>query len=133
MTLTAIAIATVVLSAVVYSAIFGGFAPGAYRERSCQGRAWRRAFPNASKQEIREFLSALSSSFAFRGSEKLKFGTSDELMSIYRELYGPRALSDGMELESFAKLIEKRYGVALEKIWKDNLTLGEVFSCTQKQ
>lgn len=36
-----------------------------------------------------------------------------------------------MELETFASDLSARYGVQLDSIWSERLTLGEVFSAVQ--
>lgn len=108
----------------------GSNLPKLYRIRSCQGRAWRNAFPSVTKQEIRGFLSLFVSAFAFDGREKLKLAPTDEILKIYRSLYPSRLEPDAMELETLALTLECKQGFKLEALWKDNLTLGELFSHT---
>lgn len=107
---------------------FGGRLPRQYRQRSCQGRGWRRAFPSASKNEIREFLSLFVSAFAFDNRERLKLAPSDEILKIYRAQYPSRFTADAMEFEQLALDLKRRHGLKLEEFWKDDLTLGELFS-----
>jgi propanediol dehydratase small subunit len=101
--------------------------PANIRERKCQGAAWRRAFPDAPKQAVREFLSMFVDAFAFRKSERLKFSPEDKIIDIYRSVYPKRWLPDALELETFAADLEKRFGFRLESVWSDQLTLGDVF------
>jgi propanediol dehydratase small subunit len=129
--------ATVLVIAVMFgisliAAYFGLNLPKRYRERSCQGRLWRREFPAAPKTEIREFLTLFVKGFAFRESDKLKFHPSDELLQIYRALYPSKWQADALELETFSKLIKSRYGVDLSSIWREDLTLGQVFGATRR-
>jgi hypothetical protein len=95
--------------------------------RSCSGRAWKRAFPQASKYEIRRFLHLLVESFAFPRSRALQFLPSDRVLGGYRTLYPNNELPDVVELETFAKELDEKYGVSLNAIWTVELTLGHVF------
>jgi hypothetical protein len=99
-----------------------------FASRKCAGRAWLRAFPDARKQEIREFLRLLVDAFGLRRRHLLKFHPDDPVMDIYRAINPPDwTLADQMEVECFAMMLKKRYGVALESFWRDDITLGEVF------
>ena len=119
------------IAAIFASALaFGGRLPKAYQARSCQGRSWRHAFPSATKHEIRAFLSLFASAFAFDDREKLKLAPEDEILSIYRAQYPSRLQPDALELETLALDLERRHKLKLEALWKDGLTLGELFSHT---
>ncbi len=98
--------------------------------RGCMGRAWRDQFPQASKVEIRDFLSMFSKAFAFRKSRTLAFRPSDRLIDIYRTRYPLRGRPDMLELETLARDARKRYGVDLLPLWHEGMTLGEVFERT---
>lgn len=130
MNLAIITLIAVVLALAIACRAFAGerLLPGHLRERTCQGRAWRRAFPEASKQDIRDFLSVFVKAFAFHNSERLKFSPSDSILSVYRELYPQRWTPDGLEVETLAKALHKHYGVTLGAIWDRDLTLGELFA-----
>lgn len=110
------------------SAKYGPSLPRSYRSRSCEGQGWRRAFPTASKNEIRSFLLLFVSAFAFADIDKLKFRPDDKILDIYRSLYPNQWLSDALELETLASDLQKRYALELESIWSDELTLGELFT-----
>jgi hypothetical protein len=116
-----------VVEALAVAAFFVDGMPGKIRERKCQGAAWRRAFPEAPRQDIREFLSTFTDAFAFRQSERLKFSPEDKIIDIYRAVYPTRWLPDALELETFAEDLEKRFGFRLESVWNDQFTLGDVF------
>ncbi len=116
-----------VVGVVAISAFFVDGLPASIRERRCQGAAWRRAFPDAPKQAIREFLSVFVDAFSFRTSDRLKFCPEDKIIDVYRSVYPKRWLPDELELETFAKDLEKRFGFRLESIWCDQLTLEDVF------
>lgn len=120
-------IAIVVLGPLALGLLFGGRLPGRFRDRRCQGIAWRRAFPNASKDAIREFLSMFVDAFAVKQSERLKLGPEDRIFDVYRAIYPSRLLADNLELETFASDLERRFGLRLETMWNERLTLGEVF------
>ena len=124
---TAACVLALVVGAVALSALFVDGLPASIRERKCQGAAWRRAFPGAPKEAIREFLSVFVDAFAFRTNERLKFAPEDKVFEIYRSVYPKKWLPDALELETFAKDLEKRFGFRLEPVWNDQLTLGDVF------
>lgn len=108
----------------------GELSPFPFRTRSCQGTGWRQAFPTASKQDIREFLAMFVGAFALRDGEKLKFNPSDRILGVYCARYPSKGTPDALELETLAKFVESRYGVRLEEIWSEELTLGELFART---
>lgn len=110
--------------------VCGGQLPKPYRARSCQGRAWRKAFPSATKLEIREFLALLVSAFAYDDREKLKLAPTDEVLQIYRAQYPSRLQPDALELETLAIDLERQHSLKLEALWKDGLTLGAMFAHT---
>lgn len=116
-----------IAAAVVWAIIFGGKLPVPFGSRSCQGRNWRRSFPDASKSEIRQFLSAFVESFAFRDREKLKLNPSDQLLDIYRALYPHKWQADALEFETLSEDLKSKYGVNFNEVWRDGLTLGQLF------
>jgi Na+-transporting methylmalonyl-CoA/oxaloacetate decarboxylase gamma subunit len=99
--------------------------------RPCAGRDWRRAFPDASKTELREFLEIFTCSFLLPTKYLLKFRPGDRVMDIYRMMHPPGSLIDEMELEAFAMDFERTYQVNLEQLWRDDITLGDLFSRTR--
>jgi len=117
----------------VWRAMPIGRPPALYRGRPCQGRVWRQRYPNVAKQEIRAFLLTFADSFAYRKHEKLKFSPDDALLAIYRAHYPARWMPDALEMETLAARLQKRYGLSLTRIWRDTLTLGEVFEATRHQ
>jgi propanediol dehydratase small subunit len=117
--------------ALLISAKYGAGLPRPYSSRNCEGRGWRRAFPTASKNEIRSFLLLFVSAFAFSDKDKLKFRPDDKILDIYRNLYSSEWLPDALELETLASKLQKQYTLELESIWSDELTLGELFNRTQ--
>ena len=101
--------------------------------RACAGGQWRGRFPKASKMEIREFLRLFGRAFGFRSSRLLCFRPDDRVMDVYRTVYPPQwTLADSMELECFAKDVERHCGVDLFRLWRDDITLGELFALTKK-
>ena len=111
---------------------FGTSLPKRYQSRKCEGAQWRRAFPQAPKDDIRDFLLLFTSAFAFRDSEKLKFSPNDRVWEIYRDLYPNRWVADALELETFTDYLDAKHGIMLGEIWSEKLTLGEVFVCVQR-
>lgn len=127
-----IIIVSLVAAAVAWSVLFGGRLPKPYHVRTCQGKGWRTAFPSSSKQDIREFLSVFVDAFAFSQKEKLKLNPEDQLLQIYRAIYPSRWTPDALEFETLAEDIQAKYGVSLESVWHDTLTLGELFKIIQR-
>jgi propanediol dehydratase small subunit len=101
-----------------------------YWQRSCMGRAWKQTFPQASAEEIRQFLYTFVDAFAFPRRRALQFAPTDRVLSIYSALYPLKGSPDAMELETLALQLEGRYALDLRKIWREDLTLGEIFSRT---
>lgn len=110
----------------------GALPPAPYGQRSCQGAAWRRAFPTAAKQDLRDFLEIFVNAFAFRSSSRLNFSPDDSLLTIYRVLYPSRWTPDALELETLAQKVETRYNVQFATLWHDRLTLGELFAAVYR-
>lgn len=100
--------------------------------RPCQGRFWRRAFPNTPKSEIRVFLSLFGESFGFKARHLLKFKPDDGLLVIYRARYPEQWMPDALELEVFQRMLSSKYGLHLQTVWHDQLTLREIFDLTQR-
>jgi hypothetical protein len=104
---------------------------GVYWNRSCTGRVWKRAFPSAGKREIRRFLRIFVDAFGFPHSRTLRFLPSDSPLAIYRTVYPDRSMPDGLELETFAGDLLHVYHLDLAALWREDLTLGEIFSATR--
>jgi propanediol dehydratase small subunit len=68
--------------------------------------------------------------FAFPKRRALQFAPTDRVLTIYRALYPLKGFPDALELETFALRLEERYALDLRKIWREELTLGEIFSRT---
>lgn len=117
---------------IAWAALFGGKLPVPFGARSCQGRNWRRLFPDASKDEIRQFLSTFTESFAFRDREKLKLNPNDQLLDVYRALYPHKWQADAMEFEMLSEALESKYGVTFNSVWREDLTLGQLFAHIQR-
>jgi hypothetical protein len=129
MSTVAAIVAITILGTLMWSVRFGGYLPAPFRGRTCQGRRWRQEFPDASKDEIREFLSLFGSAFAFREAERLKLGPHDTVMAVYRVLYRNRWVPDSLEVETFAGDLRKKYGVELAAVWKEqDISLGALFA-----
>ncbi len=134
MTATQIIIAAVVglVGVSIVWAVSGLRLPKTYRERKCAGNEWRSQFPTARKEEIRLFLSVFTEAFAIRERDKLKFRPSDKLLEI-RDKLNPVKGIDALELEMLSKLLKKKYGIELERLWNPELTLGSLFSKVAQQ
>jgi len=121
-----------ILAALAWAAFHGWQSPDSLRYRPCQGRAWRSTFPTASRKDIRDFLSMFVSAFALRDCEKLHFRPDDEVLGLYRVVNPTRWLPDAQEREALAKALRERYGLMLDEIWHDGLTLGGLFQRVQQ-
>lgn len=124
-------VAILVLLAVAWSALWIGNIRNPFRARTCQGRLWRRTFPAASKKQIRDFLSLFADAFAFRDTERLRFRPDDQLLGIYRALHPAKWTADAFAFDTLARELRARYGVALEEIWNERMTLGTLFAHVQ--
>ncbi|MBK6323420.1 MAG: hypothetical protein IPF38_14930 [Burkholderiales bacterium] len=116
-----------IAAAVVWTIFFGGKLPIPFGSRSCQGKDWRRSFPDATKTEIRQFLSVFTEAFAFKNREKLKFNPNDQLLDISHALYPHKWQADALEFETLDEDLKSKYGVSFNKVWRDGLTLGQIF------
>jgi propanediol dehydratase small subunit len=106
----------------------------AYWDRICTGSQWRRRFPLASKDEIRRFLDLFVAAFAFRQSRKFCFAPDDRVLDVYRALYPPKwSVADCMELETLGMDLERAYGIDLVSVWREDLTLGDLFALTHRK
>jgi propanediol dehydratase small subunit len=100
--------------------------------RASADRDWRRAFPEAPAREIRAFLELFVDVFALQRKHYLAFRPADRIMDVYRAINPPKwTAADNMELELLAQMLKQQYGLSLESIWRDDLTLGEVFGRTR--
>lgn len=108
-----------------------GRLPDPFQSRSCQGVKWHRAFPDATKKDIRSFLSIFTQAFGFPEKKRLLFEPADTFFGIYRRLYPYKWMPDALELETFASMVKKTYGISLADVWSDKLTLGQLFSLSQ--
>ena len=99
--------------------------------RKCSGREWLEQFPNASAKDVREFLKLFVDAFALPSKSYLSFRPTDQILAIYRAINPPKwTVADAMELEIFEQLLRRRYALALDNLWRNDLTLGEVFGGT---
>lgn len=98
-----------------------------YWARSCAGRAWREAFPDASKHAIREFLYFVVDEFGFQRGQALKLAPNDTLLGLYRACYPDRSAPDAMEVEFLHRTLSARYGAARFATVTDDVSFGELF------
>lgn len=105
--------------------------PDPFQSRSCQGIKWHREFPDAAKKDIRSFLSMFTQAFGLPEKKRLLFEPADTFLEIYRSLYPYKWMPDALELETFALMVKKTYGISLADVWSDKLTLGKLFSLSQ--
>ena len=105
----------------------GDEAPAPYKFRGCEGRRWKKQFPEASKEEIRRFLSIFVTSFGFREKDRLKFSPYDRIGDVYGAAYGPHPFCDGLEMGEFFCRVEDTYGLDLANGNEMDTTLGALF------
>jgi len=107
--------------------------------RECTGHAWKRKFPDAEAQTIREFLYLLTESMGFERKDKLKFLPEDQLFEIYRSIYTSKyILVDAFECERFLKVLSDKFGKAEDALFdacnsSSNITLGDLFQLVAKR
>jgi len=54
-------------------------------------------------------------------------------MDVYRASYTPDwSMADAMELEFLTKRMRKTYGIDIVPLWREDITLGELFRYTRK-
>jgi propanediol dehydratase small subunit len=131
-TSTVVIVLSLIAVSFLWAVLFGGRLPKVFHNRTCQGKGWRNAFPDSTKQDIREFLSLFVDAFAIASKEKLKLNPNDQILQIYRAIYPSKLTPDALEVETLARDIETKYGFTLESIWHEQLTLGELFQVTQR-
>ena len=103
-----------------------------YWDRHCMGIRWRRRFPNAPKTDIREFLTIFVDAFCYDHKRRTCFSPDDRVMDVYRADYPcPSVMADSMELETLGLSLEERYGIDFDTVWRDDITLGELYEHTQ--
>jgi propanediol dehydratase small subunit len=103
-----------------------------YWSRSCTGRNWVHAFPSATKSEIRRFLQLFAAAFALPAANILKFLPTDRVLSIYHASSPPEGGIDVLELETLAKHLGTAYRIDLRSIWREDLTLGDLFTSVRR-
>lgn len=117
-------------------ALFGGFAVftallrrhylRGFSRRPCAGSAWRKAFPDAPKAQIREFLGIFCEAFDFPQKWRLHFTPQDRISDVYRTIYrfgGP----DALECETLFLDLERHFHRS-DFTGTPNRTLGEIFA-----
>lgn len=100
-------------------------------DRRCMGIRWRRRFPDSPKTELREFLTIFVDAFCFDLKRRTCFSPNDRVMDVYRAEYPAGGLPDCMELEKLGVSLKKRYGVDLTTVWREDITLGELYELTE--
>jgi propanediol dehydratase small subunit len=103
-----------------------------YWDRACMGIRWRRRFPASPKSDIREFLDMFTDAFGFSRASHCYFSPDDTVLTVYRALYPDKLMADCLELETFCKMLEKRYGIDFDKLWHEKITLGEIYEQTHR-
>ncbi len=111
--------------------------PSAYRLRIFNGRAWTRAFPDAPREQVWKFLQCFVEGIAFSSSAKLSFRPNDQVLDVYRALYGGGTpQGDETECEPFLENLEEAFGRSRQQlltVWRCDVTLGELFAFVRGQ
>lgn len=122
----------IVLAGLSWLAFHDWQLPNALRYRPFQGRVWRSSFPTASRKDIREFLSVFGAAFSFGDSDRLHLRPDDQVLGVVRAARPARWMPDASDIEPLARALRERYGVLLDDIWHDGLTLGGLFQRVQQ-
>lgn len=122
----------IILAALSWLAFHDWQLPNALRYRPFQGRVWRSSFPSASRKDIREFLSVFGAACSFGDSDKLHLRPDDQVLGVVRAAKPARWKPDLTDIEPLARALRERYGLLLDDIWHDGLTLGGLFQRVQQ-
>lgn len=125
-------ILVIILAALAWAAFHDWQLPNALRYRPFQGRVWRSSFPSASRKDIRDFLSVFGSACAFGDCDRLHLRPDDQVLGVVRAGRPSRWQPEGSHVEPLARALRERYGVLLDDIWHDGLTLGGLFQRVQQ-
>lgn len=125
-------ILVIILAALSWLAFHDWQLPNALRYRPFQGRVWRSSFPSASRKDIREFLSVFGAAFSFGDSDKLHLRPDDQVLGVVRAARSTRWMPDAADIEPLARALRERYGLLLDDVWHDGLTLGGLFQRVQQ-
>ncbi len=125
-------ILVIVLAGLSWLAFHDWQLPNALRYRPFQGRVWRSSFPSASRKDIREFLSVFGAAFSFGDSDKLHLRPDDQVLGVVRAARPARWMPDASDIEPLARALRERYGLRLDDVWHDGLTLGGLFQRVQQ-
>jgi hypothetical protein len=52
-------------------------------------------------------------------------------MEVYHALYPDKFMADALELESLALRLRQTYGIDVAGFWREDITLGELFTHTR--
>lgn len=99
-----------------------------YWARGCAGRAWRAAFPNAGKHDIREFLYLVVDAFGFDRARALHLQPNDSVQDFYRACYPDPTAPDAMELETLERSLLMRFGPETLALLPEDVTFGALFA-----
>jgi len=125
-------ILVILLAALSWLAFHDWQLPNALRYRPFQGRVWRSSFPTASRKDIREFLSVFGAAFSFGDRERLHLRPDDQVLGVVRAARPARWMPDASDVEPLARALRERYGLLLDDIWHDGLTVGGLFQRVQQ-
>jgi propanediol dehydratase small subunit len=100
--------------------------PASLRQRACQGRAWRKAFPGAPKADIRLALALFGDAFAIHPTHRLKLHPDDRPQAIYQARYPHRWQPDALEFEALHADALRIHGVDLQPLWHADFTLADL-------
>ncbi len=101
---------------------------GFYWARGCAGRAWRAAFPNAAKADIREFLYLVVDAFGFARTRALQLQPTDSVQGFYRACYPDQSAPDAMELETLERSLVTHFGPEKFASLPEGVTFGALFA-----
>ena len=101
-------------------------------DRPCAGILWHRRFPKVPHDEIRAFLKMFTDAFAFDEVHFCNFRPDEQPIEIYSARYVPLLNADDhSEFESLADALKTTYGIDAYPVWRDGMTLGDLFELTR--
>jgi hypothetical protein len=121
----------IILAALSWLAFHDWQLPNALRYRPFQGRVWRSSFPSASRKDIRDFLSVFGAAFSFGDNDRRHLRPDDQVLGVVRAAK-PARWKPESDIEPLARALRERYGLRLDDVWHEGLTLGGLFQRVQQ-
>jgi propanediol dehydratase small subunit len=77
--------------------------------------------------------SANSAALSCRDCDRVHLRPDDQVLGVVRAARPSRWLPEASDVEPLARALRERYGLLLDDVWHDGLTLGGLFQRVQQQ